>query len=381
MTYAYIFWVATALVLYAYAFYPLLMAIAARLIGRPINHSGHFQGSVSIVVAAYNEEKTIARRVRELCGLIRAANLPAEMIVVSDGSTDQTAQIARQQESDFLRVIEQTANMGKAAALNAGVAGAKGDIIIFGDSRQRWADDVLEKLLRNFSDASVGAVGGQLICESAPGVMAGVGLYWKYEKWLRKQESAVHSTVGLSGSISAVRRELFTPLPEGINLDDVCWPMHVTRSGFRVVHEEEAIAFDRLPERARDEFRRKVRTLSGNFQLALRCPWVLLPFLNPIWFQFLSHKMLRLAVPWALLAMLISSAMAQGNFYRAALVAQILFYVLAIIGIRGKAKVRLAGAAGSFLVLNTAAWVGFWIWISGRSGRSWSKVAYSRGTV
>src|SRR5262249_54665110 len=187
------------------------------------------------------------------------------------------------------------------------------DILVFADARQRWDPLALRMLLENFADPEVGAVSGDLVVESAPGVMGGVGLYWRYEKWLRKKESQIHSTTGVTGAICAVRRALFPGGPPGTLLDDVYWPLCVVMGGHRVVHDKRAVAYDRLPERARDEFRRKVRTLTGCFQIVTRLPQTLLPWRNPVWVQFVSHKLLRLAVPWALLAMLLGSAVLPGG--------------------------------------------------------------------
>ena len=246
---------------------------------------------------------------------------------------------------------------------------AKGDILVFADARQRWAAMSLQRLLENFNRPEVGAVTGELVLEVADGVLAGVGLYWRYEKWLRRNEGRLHSTVGVSGSISAVRRELFRPIPRGVLLDDLYWPLQVVMQGRRVVYDERAVAYDRLPERPADEFRRKVRTLSGNFQLAAVLPQALLPWRNPIWAQFVSHKLLRLVVPWMLLAVFLASSFLDGTLYRIALVAQVIFYGLALIALAGGAgsRWRVATAAAAFVVLNAAAWLAFWVWICGRA--------------
>src|SRR5262249_38596966 len=192
-------------------------------------------------------------------------------------------------------------NVGKASALSRGCAAARHEIILFADARQTWAPDSLKLLLQNFTDPDVGAVSGNLVVETSPGVMAGVGLYWRYEKWLRRQESSVHSTIGVTGAISAVRRSLFPPIPPRTLLDEVYSPLAVFIRGYRVVHGGGAIAYDRLPDRPGDEFRRKVRTLAGNYQLLMRLPTALMPWRNPIWLQFVSHKLCRLLVPWSLL--------------------------------------------------------------------------------
>jgi cellulose synthase/poly-beta-1,6-N-acetylglucosamine synthase-like glycosyltransferase len=377
------FWCCAGLVAYAYAGYPLLLAVAARLWGRPTRRGEDFTASVSIVLAAHNEEQTIGRRLRELCDLIADSGLRGEVVVVSDGSTDGTAVLARNFTKGPVRVLELPAKGGKAAALSAGCAAAAHDILVFADSRQTWSATALRLLLENFADPTVGAVSGDLVVENAPGVLAGVGLYWRYEKWLRKAEGRIHSTVGVTGAISAVRRPLFRPIPDGTILDDVYWPLQVVLQGHRVVHDQRACAHDRLPERARDEFRRKVRTLSGNFQLVQRLPALLLPWRNPVWFQLLSHKLLRLAAPWALLGMLATSFVLPGPFFQTAFWVQLGGYAFGLLGACTPvgARLRLASVAGSFLVLNAAAWLAFWVWLTGRAARSWAKVSYKTAAL
>src|SRR3954469_11061192 len=276
-----IFWVCAAGVFYAYAGYPLLLLAASRLRPRPVVRApGALPPSVSIVVAGFNEEHRIAGRRDELAATIRAKGFDGEVVVVSDGSTDATAAAARDgvYAADRVRVIELPRNVGKAESISRGVAAATGDVVVFADARQRWAPDALRRLLENFDDPAVGGVSGDLCLESDSGLTSGVGVYWKYEKAVRKLESRLHSTVGATGAISAVRRSLFRPIPPGTILDDVYWPLQVVMQGSRVVHDGRALAFDRLPSKARDEFRRKVRTLSGNFQLVARAPAVLLPW-------------------------------------------------------------------------------------------------------
>jgi biofilm PGA synthesis N-glycosyltransferase PgaC len=235
-------------------------------------------------------------------------------------------------------------------------------------------------LMRNFGDKKVGAVSGDLVLQAPSGVLKGVGLYWRHEKWLRKQESRLWSSVGVTGAICAVRRRLFKGIPMATILDDVYWPLTVAIQGFRVVHDSDALAYDRLPERAQDEFSRKVRTLSGNFQLCFLLPSSLLPWRNPVWFQFVSHKLGRLAVPWALLGIfVVSVSLANMHWvYRAALISQMAFYAFSILGfLRPVAlRSRIASTCASFLVLNAAAGLSFWKWISGRAGQSWKHVAY-----
>ena len=204
-----------------------------------------------------------------------------------------------------MRVLELPRKVGKAAALTQGCALARYEILVFADMRQTWAADALRLLLENFADPEVGAVSGDLVIEAAPGVLAGVGLYWRFEKWLRRRESRVCSMVGVTGGD---QRRAPRAVPAHSAGDDpgrrllavagrLC---RATASSTTCMRR----AYDRLPARTSDEFRRKVRTLAGNFQLATLLPGALLPWRNPIWLQFLSHKLLRLAVPWALLVLL-----------------------------------------------------------------------------
>jgi cellulose synthase/poly-beta-1,6-N-acetylglucosamine synthase-like glycosyltransferase len=208
--------------------------------------------------------------------------------------------------------------------------------------------------------------------------MAGFSIYWRFEKWLRQTESRFDSSVNVTGSICAVRRSLFRAIPDGTILDDVYWPLQVAMKGHRVIHDERAHAYDRLPIHVGDEFRRKVRTLCGNFQLLTRLPSALLPWRNPIWWQFVSHRPLRLLVPWALISLATSAVVLEEPVYQVALWLQVAFYLLAVAGMNTTVATRSAAASASaaLLILNTAAWFAFWVWISGRTDRLWCKLTY-----
>ncbi len=228
---------------------------------------------------------------------------------------------------------------GKALALNAGVAAARHDVLVFADARQTFAPDALRELVSALADPRVGGVSGELVldCESASTDSAigdGVGAYWRYEKWLRRHESLVGSIVGSTGAIYALRRELWQPLPPDTILDDVLAPMRAVLSGARVVFEGSARAYDRVASAASTEFQRKTRTLAGNYQILRLEPRLLVPFVNPVWIQFVSHKLGRLVVPYALCALLMSSAVLATRHwaYAVALAVQLAFYGLAFYG-------------------------------------------------
>ena len=378
-TQAIVFILCVLLIGYAYVGYPLLAWLMARLAGDPIHPTETPSREVSIVIAAFNESANIGRRCRELLTYLDHLDRGSEIIIVSDGSTDDTDRVASAIGDPRIRVIRQSRNMGKAMALNVGVAAAVNPIIVFADVRQTWAPDAIDRMLENFADPDVGAVSGDLALRHGDGSLAGVGLYWKLEKWIRWNESRTNSSVGVTGAISAVRHELFEPLPPDTILDDLCWPSSVTMAGYRVIHEPRACAYDCLPDRRRDEIRRKIRTLSGNLQLLMMRPCLIVPWRNPVWFGFISHKLLRLVVPWAMIAALVCTAMSDQLWLCVMLVIQVGVYALGLAAILWKplAAGRIANAVASLLILNIAALFAWWVFLSGNCGTSWKKVAYN----
>lgn len=330
-----LFWVAVVVTAYVYVGYPTLLAAWARLAPKPV-HSSPVTPGVSIVIAARNEAAALRGRLDNLL----ESDYPhdrMQIIVVSDGSTDETVDVLRNYRSRVDAIVLPPS--GKASAINAGVAAAHHEILVFGDARQTFAPDALRALVGPLADPAVGGVSGELIldCESGDGestIGEGVGAYWRYEKWLRRQESLIGSTLGSTGAIHALRRDLWQPLPDETILDDVLAPMQVVLAGARVVFEGNAIAYDRVAPAAATEFKRKTRTLAGNFQLIKLQPRLLIPFLNPVWLQFVSHKLGRLIVPYALVLMFTTSAALASShlLYAAAFAAQVVFYGLAAYG-------------------------------------------------
>ncbi len=342
------FWISAFVAAYVYVGYPLVLAAWAPL-GRRARARARRRRTgpppsaampaVSIVVAARNEAAALPARIENLLSLDYPADR-LEIIVVSDGSTDGTGAVLAAC-GDRVRAIS-LPRVGKAVALNEGVRAARHDVVVFADARQRFAPDALRHLVERLADPGVGAVSGELVIDAERDAAAaagspvgeGVGLYWRYEKWIRKRESDVRSVVGATGAIYAIRRTLWRALPEGTILDDVLTPMRIALGGHRVVFEPRAIAFDTASRDAATEQRRKVRTLAGNYQLVRLEPRLLSPWHNPVFVQFVSHKIGRLVVPYALVALLVSSAAlaSTGPIYSAALVVQVTFYVLALHG-------------------------------------------------
>jgi len=357
-----------ALILVAYAGYPILLYFRARFRPRPVRRAS-ICPSVTILLAVHNEEKYLPAKLHNLAALDYPAD-HVEVIVVSDGSTDETNNILAAWENASRRTVISQTHCGKATALNNGLAEAKGEIIVFTDARQTIASDALKNLVVNFGDPSVGCVSGELIIGPDPSAASaeGVGLYWRIEKKIRYWEGLAGSTVGATGAFYAVRKHLLLPLPQETILDDVLIPFQVVRQGQRVVFEPRAIAWDYLQPGAKQEFRRKVRTLLGNFQLLQLAPWILKRS-NPLRFQFICHKLLRLLVPYALMGVLLSTFWLRKEIYGLALVLQLVFYALAALSLfRARVGIvsRLSDISLTFIVLNAAAAVAFFNFVAGR---------------
>lgn len=368
-----LFWSSLIFVFYAYAGYPLLLWAYSR-VKRTEPCKGPVQPFVSVVIAAFNEE----RRIEERLSNIISQDYPAEkieIIVVSDGSNDSTCAKARLYADRNVKLLELEVRQGKASAITHGVALAKGEIIVFADARQRFEPDAISQLAANFSDPRIGCVSGELVfynddkCRSK----TEMGAYWKYEKWIRKNESLSGSVAGATGAIYAIRRKLFSALPAGTILDDVLIPLTIIKQGYRCIFDGAAVAYDSVSDNTAQEYRRKVRTLAGNWQLLSLRPELLMPARNPCWWRFLSHKVARLIVPFALLALLCSGAALTGKLYQAATAMQLLLYGMAFAGmiVPASRKLRLVNLCYFFMAMNTAALAGFWLWLTRRSGTAW----------
>ena len=394
------FWLSLAIILYTYAGYPILIALLARFAARPWKREPWpeaLPAPISIIMAVHNGAALLSDQINHLLSLEPA--LVREVLIVSDGSTDATNQILEQAQTPVCPIHDGSIVMsgnqaasqpdprlrtfilpeqgGKVVALNRAIAEATGDILLFIDIRPRVEPGALRSLLENFADPRVGCVAGELLIapQGNDATTSAIGgLYWRYEQWIRNCEAAVDSPVGVYGGFYAIRRALVTPAPAGLILDDMFQPLAIIRQGYRSVLDRSALVTDRWPAKTTGEFSRKVRTLAGNFQLIREAPWTLSPS-NRVLFQLVSHKLLRLAVPWFFLLLMLSSALL-GGFFPAFAAAQLLFWVTAAVNlvIPVRAPQRLIAPASALLVLNAAAIVGLYTFLFTRGPlwRIWS---------
>jgi len=364
-----VFWISATLIAYTYFCYPGWLWVRSRWYPHPIQRRPNFQ-SVSFVMVVRDEERNLNRKLENLLTLDYPAEL-IQLVIVSDGSLDRTEAILRERADDpRITVVLNQLSRGKAPGLNDALELAHGDILVFTDARQSIEPPALRLMLENFADPTVGCVSGELMLGDPTTGESDKALatYWRVEKLVRQMESTTKSVVGATGALYAIRRTLLVPLPAEIILDDVYLPMQVVRQGFRVLFDSRARAWDGAHLDAPREFGRKVRTLSGNYQLLQLAPW-LLTRANPIRFEFISHKLLRLGVPFALVSILTASLVLRAPIYRVALILQMIFYglcLLAILGLKRGPLARMAEAAFAFVLLNTAAVVAFANFISGR---------------
>jgi biofilm PGA synthesis N-glycosyltransferase PgaC len=363
----FLFWVCAALVGYTYFGYPLVLYLRTLWRICPSQFAAIFP-KISIIICIYNEGPAIREKLHNIAQL-HYPRARREVIVVSDGSTDDTGAVLTREKALVNKILVLPEHRGKACALNQAIAAATGEILVFTDARQTIEPDAVRMLVANFADPIVGCVSGDLALRPCSSRTKGFGLYWTVEKCIRRWEASVGSCVGVTGSLYAVRKSMIGPLPPETILDDVYVPFQVARAGGRIVFESRARAWDSLSPRIRSEFRRKVRTLTGNYQLLRLAPWIITTR-NSLRFAFVSHKLARLLVPFAMAGALVSSALMQTRFFEAMLALQITFYMLPLLSIWQAAPRVLIGVADAviaFLVLNCAATVAFGNFVRGKA--------------
>ena len=361
---------AIGFIVYTYALFPALLHL--RAMGKSLPPAPDASGpdasgelpTVSVVIAAHNEKAGLPGKLESLETLDYPAD-KIEWIIVSDGSSDGTDAYLSDAFAghDNRRFLHYSEPKGKCGALNEGVALATGDIILFMDARQVISSNAAMALVPYLADPAIGAVTGELVLSKDSSLEASnFGLYWQYEKWIRDNESRLFSTTGVTGALYAIRRKDFIPNEIGTTLDDFDTPINLLKQGKRTIYVPGAYAFDSANDDIALEFRRKVRNLAGNWQSFLKNRWLFNPTQNKVWWQFISHKVFRLLVPFAMIITLLSSfagaLMGQGLLQIIVLL-QLAFYGLAAASYAGVpgTKNKAINFLNVFLQLNAAALV------------------------
>jgi cellulose synthase/poly-beta-1,6-N-acetylglucosamine synthase-like glycosyltransferase len=338
---------------YILAGYPLLLRSLARSRARPVQRQS-IEPAISLIIVVHNGERFLEAKLRSVLALEYPAG-KLEIIVASDGSTDRTEEIAAGFAAQRVSLLRLPRG-GKPAALNAAIARARGEILVLTDVRQPLEPPSVARLVENFADPSVGVVSGELLIRSgASQEEADIGLYWRFETWMRDSLSSIDSMFGATGPFYAIRRSLAVPIPADALLDDMYLPLAAYFQGYRLVMDSRARAYD-IPTSLETEFRRKMRTLAGNYQI-LRAYPALLGAGNRMWLHFMSYKFGRLLLPWLLLILAAASFGLPAPWRALALAGQAAFYGLALADawiFRPRLLKRLSSSAHTFLVMMIA---------------------------
>jgi cellulose synthase/poly-beta-1,6-N-acetylglucosamine synthase-like glycosyltransferase len=338
--------------------YPLLLALFRGRSRPAVQKDLTFRAPVTVILSVFNGAAFLHKKLDSLLALDYPHDL-IQILVVSDGSTDATETIVREYADRGVRLLVRP-HLGKASALNAAFEHAEGEILFFTDVRQLLDRDSLQHLVANFADPTVGAVTGEMrLLPGKFGEQEDLGLYWRYELWVRRRHSDIDSLFNTTGCIYAMRRSLVPPLPADTLSDDAILPLAVFFRGYRVIFDPEAIALD-YPAVPGTEFRRRWRNLAGLWQVHVRNPR-LFSSKNRMRFHFLSHKFGRLVLPWALLAILLATAaLPYPEWRKELLMSEGALLLLAVIDFwipAGWPLKRLSSPARTFLLMNLASLV------------------------
>ena len=374
-----VFIAAIAIMAYIYLGYPALMFALSFLFRRPVRRAD-ITPRVSIIIAAYNEELDIADKLKNTLSLDYPRDR-MEVIVASDCSTDRTDEIVRRFRMHGVILYRQPDRFGKTIAQNRAVKVSSGEILVFSDATTMYEPDALRKIVRSFADPEVGCVAGQLIYVDAAASAVGKGCrsYWGYEKFLKRCESHVGSLIGVSGCLYAVRRTCHARLANNM-IDDFVIATEIQLQSLRTVYEPEAIGLEDTNHRTKDEFRMRVRVIKQTLSALRRYREVLNPFRHKMFaIQMITHKVLRYASPFLLIAALVSSGLASGSveWLRIAFMGQLALYSVAIIGWLGeKLKIKLGPLAIPyyFTLVNAASFVAFLKALYGQTYVVWEPI-------
>lgn len=372
-------WLSAAALFYTYVGYPLLLFVLSRLRPRGIQKA-EIKPTVSVIITAYNEERDLAAKLENTLALDYPREL-LEIIVASDCSTDRTDEIARKFAAHGVRLHRQPRRLGKTAAQNTAVEQARGDIILFSDATSLYQSDVVQVLLPNFADLTVGCVAGHLVYVDPAETRVGRGArsYWSYETFLKRHESRACSLIGASGCLYAVRRSAYVPLYHEACSDFII-ATKMVEQGLRAVYEPAAVCIEETNQRTDKEMKMRVRVIAQTFTDLWRHRAMMNPLRSGFYaVQLFSHKVMRYLVPFFLFAILVASAgLASGTpVFLLLLLAQLAFYLSAVVAwVLERAGVhnRLLALPQYFVLANVASAIALWQFLRGERYAHWEPV-------
>lgn len=371
----FLFIVSLFVLLYTYIGYPLLVWLLARLFGRDPSRSDGTP-TVSLLIPAYNEEAHIEAKLRNSLGLDYPKDR-LEICVASDGSTDRTHGIVERFRAQGVKLYAMSGHLGKSGMLSRTVPLVRGEIVVLTDTSSELEPDALRRLVRNFADRRVGCVSGLYRLKGADDLRGeGEGLYWRYETFIKMQESRLHSILGAHGAFYGFRKSLFERLEEASINDDYLLPMRIVAQGYRAVYEPTAVAWERDVSSMRGEFARRRRIAAGNCQQMVELRHLLSPRYGWVAFAFFSHKVLRTIAPLFMVALFASSFRLPQPAATIWVSLQLIFYASAVVGYicqrRGWA-VKWLSPPLYFCLGNLAMLIGLWRYCFSRHRISWER--------
>ncbi len=374
-----VFWGAVFALLYAYVGYPLLLGLLSVFIRRVRKGAGDQQPLVSVLIAAYNEEDSIRRKIQETLALHYPAD-KLEVLVVSDGSSDRTDEIVRSCADSRVQLLRVEGRRGKTNAQNDGVRQCKGEIVVFSDATATYHPDSIQRLVEPYADPGVGAVSGRykyFDLDSVSPTGLGSIAFWNYENLIKSLQSRLGTLTGCSGCIYSVRKSCYVPLPDDA-CSDLVEPLQVVKAGYRVAFAPEALAFEEATASSAQEFRMRVRVATRGMRGVLSVRTLLNPWRSP-WtaFQLFSHKIMRWLVPVFLAIILLSNLFLLSRPEYAVLAAvQIAFYSFAWISSAMPLHKRWKplGLPLFFCTLNAAAALALWQVLRGNRFTTWEPI-------
>lgn len=376
-----VFWLSACLVCYAYAGYPVIVWALSRVFGRAAvaPPSAAHLPSISLLIAAHNEEDVIGARIDNALALDYPPDR-LEIVVASDGSSDCTTDVVQEYLGRGVKLLAYPENRGKASVLNDSIPLLRGDLVLLSDANTLTDRSAARRLVRWFQRPEVGAVCGKLVLTDPATGRNVDSVYWRYETFLKRCEGRLGALLGANGAIYAIRRSLFHYLPGDTIVDDFVIPLQAKlESGCEIVYDAEAVAFEETAPDMRVEFRRRARIGAGGFQAISRLGRLLLPRYGWTSLAFLSHKVLRWLCPFFLACGLAANLLlVRSPFYAFLLAVQGLLLAAAALGrvVPGSGLLsRVLRLPALFTSMNVALAVGFWRWLSGRQGGAWERTS------
>jgi len=373
-------WLFIFLTVYVYAGYFIILFVLEKIMpARQISEQSDLP-SVTMIIAAFNEEDVIGKKL-ENCRELDYPTDKLQVMVVADGSSDSTADVARQFEGDGVLVLFSPERRGKSHALNRGVEQATGEILVLSDANAYYLPDAIRNLVQHYADEKVACVSGKkTVRESESQIAESEGLYWRFESTLKKLETKTGSTVGVVGEMNSLRRSLYEPIPENIINDDAFLALRILSQGYRVVYEPDAVSWETSAATTADEIKRRQRINAGRYQqMFLPQLWLSIPLFNQ--FKLISHKFFRLLLPFFMIGafffnFLVVLFPGRPMIMVVIFALQVLAYLAAFLGFlleKAGRKNKLLSAAYYIVSSNVASLRGFARFVTGQQTVLWEK--------